>query len=119
MPTAKELALGREASVPNPKADQLLALCRKCPHLGSQVPGRCDDLKRFTCRCHESTYNILGEKLKEGPAQRGMDRFAVTIDDDGVVVIFDTSKDTAGALDRQEANYLTFVDAAPYGIKCE
>ncbi len=117
VPAAKELALGREASVPNPTADQLLALYRKCPHLGCQVPGLCDELKRFTCRCHGSTYNILGEKLKEGPADFGMSRFGVTIGGDGVVVI-DTSKITAGAPDRKDPSYLTFVDAAPYDIKC-
>lgn len=118
VPAAKELALGHEASVPNPSADQLLALYRKCPHLGCQVPALCDDLKRFTCRCHGSTYNILGEKLKVGPAQRGMDRFAVTIGSDGVVVI-DTSQLTAGALDRQVATSLAFVDAAPYDVRCK
>jgi Rieske Fe-S protein len=118
IPAAKELALGREASVPNPAVDQLLALYRKCPHLGCQVPALCDELKRFTCRCHGSTYNILGEKLKQGPAQRGMDRFAVTIGSDGIVVI-DTSQLTAGALDRQDPTSLTFIDAAPYDRKCE
>jgi nitrite reductase/ring-hydroxylating ferredoxin subunit len=117
VPAAKELALGREASVTNPTADQLLALYRKCPHLGCQVPGLCDELKRFTCRCHGSTYNIIGEKLKQGPATRGMDRFAVLIDAQGVVVI-DTSQLTSGAPDRQEATYLTFIDAAPYDRKC-
>ena len=117
VPAARELASGRVASVSNPGADQLLALYRKCPHLGCQVPGLCDQLKRFTCRCHGSTYNILGEKLKEGPADRGMDRFAVTIGDDGVVVI-DTSKITAGALNRGP-DHLTFVDAAPYASKCQ
>jgi Rieske Fe-S protein len=118
VPAAMELALGREASIPNPGADQLLALYRKCPHLGCQVPGLCDELKRFTCRCHGSTYNILGEKLKQGPASRGMDHFAVTVGPDGVVVI-DTSKLTSGALDRQDASFLTFVDAAPYDVKCQ
>ena len=118
VPAAMELALGREASIPNPGADQLLALYRKCPHLGCQVPGLCDQLKRFTCRCHGSTYNILGEKLKQGPASRGMDHFAVTVGPDGVVVI-DTSKLTSGALDRQDAKFLTFVDAAPYDVKCQ
>jgi nitrite reductase/ring-hydroxylating ferredoxin subunit len=117
VPAAKELALGRDASVPNPSADQLLALYRKCPHLGCQVPGLCDELKRFTCRCHGSTYNIIGEKLKEGPAQRGMDRFAVVIDK-GVVVI-DTSRYTFGPLDRQDVKFLSFVDAAPYDRKCQ
>ena len=118
VPAAKELALGHDASIPDPSADQLLALYRKCPHLGCQVPGLCDELKRFTCRCHGSTYNILGEKLKEGPAQRGMDRFAVEIDANGVVVI-DTSQYTRGALDHQDVTFVTFVDAAPYERKCQ
>ena len=118
VPAARELALGRDASVPNPSADQMLALYRKCPHLGCQVPGLCDELKRFTCRCHGSTYNILGEKLKEGPAQRGMDRFAVEINANGVVVI-DSSQYTFGTLDRQEVKFLSFVDAAPYDRKCQ
>ena len=118
VPAAKELALGHDASITNPTADQLLALYRKCPHLGCQVPGLCDELKRFTCRCHGSTYNIVGEKLKQGPAQRGMDRFAVEVDAKGVVVI-DTSQYTYGELDRQDLKFLTFVDAAPYDRKCQ
>ena len=118
VPAARELALGREASVASPSADQMLALNRKCPHLGCQVPGLCDELKRFTCRCHGSTYNILGEKLKQGPAPRGMDRFAVQVNAAGVVVI-DTSQYTFGALDRQDVKFLNFVDAAPYDRKCQ
>ena len=118
VPAAKELALGREASIANPSADQMLALYRKCPHLGCQVPGLCDELKRFTCRCHGSTYNILGEKLKQGPAARGMDRFAVQVNANGVVVI-DTSQYTFGPLDRQDVKFLSFVDAAPYDRKCK
>jgi Rieske Fe-S protein len=117
VPAAKELALGHDASVPNPSAAEMLALYRKCPHLGCQVPGLCDELKRFTCRCHGSTYNIIGEKLKEGPAQRGMDRFMVLIEK-GTVVI-DTSQYTFGPLDRQDVKFLTFVDAAPYDRKCQ
>ena len=117
VPAAKELALGRQASVLDPSADQLLALYRKCPHLGCLVPGLCDELKRFTCRCHGSTYNILGEKLYQGPAARGMDRFAVVIGADGVVVI-DTSQYMSGALNRGP-EHLTFVDAAPYDRKCQ
>jgi nitrite reductase/ring-hydroxylating ferredoxin subunit len=116
VPAAMELALGHDASVPEPKADQLLALWRKCPHLGCQVPALCEALKRFTCLCHGSTYNILGEKLKEGPAERGMDRFALRIDEDGIVEI-----DTAVIIDGAPnlgPDYLTFVDPFPYDIKC-
>ena len=118
VPAAKALAEGHEATVASPGADQMLALYRKCPHLGCQVPGLCDELKRFTCRCHGSTYNILGEKLKQGPAARGMDRFAVQVNASGVVVI-DTSQYTFGALDRQDVKFLSFVDAAPYDRKCQ
>jgi cytochrome b6-f complex iron-sulfur subunit len=118
VPAAKALATGHEASVASPGADQMLALYRKCPHLGCQVPELCDELKRFTCRCHGSTYNILGEKLKPGPAARGMDRFAVQVNAAKVVVI-DTSQYTFGALDRQDVKFLTFVDAAPYDRKCQ
>jgi nitrite reductase/ring-hydroxylating ferredoxin subunit len=117
VPAARELALGHDASIPNPTADQLLALWRKCPHLGCQVPPLCEALKRFTCRCHGSTYNIIGEKLKEGPAERGMDRFAVEIDEDGIVVI-DTSVIVAGA-PNLGPEYLTFVDPFPHDVKCE
>ena len=117
VPAAKELALGHAASVPNPAAGELLALWRKCPHLGCQVPALCDSLKRFTCLCHGSTYNILGEKLKEGPASRGMDRFAITVGEDGIVVI-DTGVVTAGELNRGP-DHLTFVDAAPYDQRCK
>jgi len=117
VPAAKELALGHEASIPDPTADQLLALWRRCPHLGCQVPQLCDSLKRYTCLCHGSTYNILGEKLKEGPAERGMDRFPVSIDEDGVVVI-DTATIVAGA-PNLGPEYLTFVDPFPYDIKCQ
>jgi Rieske Fe-S protein len=81
------------------------------------VPPLCDELKRFTCLCHGSTYNVIGEKLKEGPAARGMDRFAVSIDEEGIVII-DSSQITAGAPDRQDPETLAFVDAAPYDVKC-
>lgn len=116
VPAAKELAMGHEVSIPDPGADQLVALWRKCPHLGCQVPPLCDELKRFTCRCHGSTYNIIGEKLKEGPAERGMDRFALTIDEDGAVWI-DTALITAGA-PNLGPDFLTFVDPHPYDVKC-
>jgi nitrite reductase/ring-hydroxylating ferredoxin subunit len=117
VPAAEELALGHDASIPNPAPEQLLAHYRKSPHLGCQIPGLCDELKRFTCRCHGSTYNVIGEKLKEGPAQRGMDRFAVEVSASGVVTI-DTSQYTFGSLDRQDVRFLSFVDAAPYDKKC-
>jgi nitrite reductase/ring-hydroxylating ferredoxin subunit len=99
VPAARELALGHEVSMPNPAAGDLLALWRKCPHLGCLVPEPCESITRYQCRCHRSTYNILGEKMHEGPAERGLDRFAVRIEHDGMIVI-DTSQRTQGPPNR-------------------
>jgi cytochrome b6-f complex iron-sulfur subunit len=56
----------------------LVALYQKCPHLGCRVPS-CDSSRWFECPCHGSQYNQAGEK-KAGPAPRGMDRFAISVD---------------------------------------
>jgi cytochrome b6-f complex iron-sulfur subunit len=59
---------------------EVLALWRKCPHLGCQVPQLCERSQWFECLCHGSKYTILGEK-RDGPAPRGMDSFAVNFAD--------------------------------------
>ena len=67
-------------------ADQsVMALWRKCPHLGCQVPQLCDASQWFECLCHGSKYTVIGEK-RDGPAPRGMDRFSVSVAD-GVYVV--------------------------------
>ena len=66
----------------------LVALYQKCPHLGCRVPS-CASSGWFECPCHGSQYNQVGEK-KAGPAPRGMDRFAISIDAGGTLSI-DTS----------------------------
>lgn len=116
VPAARELALGHEVSMPNPAAGDLLALWRKCPHLGCLVPAPCESITRYQCRCHRSTYNILGEKMHEGPAERGLDRFAVRIDDDGMIVI-DTSQRIQGPPNRGE-EALSFHDPQPWEATC-
>jgi cytochrome b6-f complex iron-sulfur subunit len=87
VPAGKALVDGTGEAVEDP-GDQVLALYRKCPHLGCQIPQLCDASKWFECLCHGSKYTILGEK-RDGPAPRGMDSFAVEVVD-GVYVI-DTS----------------------------
>ncbi len=62
----------------------VVALYQKCPHLGCRVPW-CKTSQWFECPCHGSQYNRVGEK-KGGPAPRGMDRFAATVEN-GVVVV--------------------------------
>jgi len=81
--------------IPDPGADvddellpedrSVLALWRKCPHLGCQVPQLCEASQWFECLCHGSKYTVLGEK-RDGPAPRGMDRFPVAVVDGAYVV---------------------------------
>jgi cytochrome b6-f complex iron-sulfur subunit len=65
----------------------LMALYQKCVHLGCRVPF-CAQSQWFECPCHGSKYNNAGE-YRDGPAPRGMDRFAVTVQNGTVQV--DTS----------------------------
>lgn len=116
VPAAKELALGNDVSITDIGADDLLALWRKCPHLGCLVPAPCESVTRYQCRCHRSTYNILGEKMHEGPAERGLDRFAIRIEADGTIVV-NTSEITRGEPNRG-ADALTFVDPHPWEATC-
>jgi Rieske Fe-S protein len=117
VPAAKAWAEGREASFPDPGAADLLALWRKCPHLGCLVPLPCEEITRYQCRCHRSTYNILGEKMKEGPAERGLDRFAVRVEADGTIVV-DTAEITRGAPNRGPER-LDFLDPHPWDATCD
>ena len=75
------------------------AMYQRCPHLGCK-PNPC--LKNFwlECPCHGSRYDRLGIKQagpQGGPAPRGMDRFAVKVDGNGVLTI-NTGKITLGPL---------------------
>lgn len=53
----------------------VMALYQKCVHLGCKVPW-CAESQWWECPCHGSKYNRWGE-WQEGPAPRGLDRFAV------------------------------------------
>jgi len=111
-PAARALAMEEERVVTDLAASDLLALWRKCPHLGCQIPALCDERKRFECLCHGSTFNILGEKLKKGPAPRGMDRFAVSLA--GGVISVDTSTIISGL----PAGTAAFTDPHPTDQGC-
>jgi|GEM_PF-6507024 len=87
VPAARAVANDEDSRPAIATAGEMVALWRTCPHLGCIVPDLCESLKRFECRCHGSTYNILSEKLGKGFAERGMDRFAVVVEEDGGVVI--------------------------------
>lgn len=80
------------ASVVEGMKGGVVALYQKCPHLGCRVPW-CKTSQWFECPCHGSQYNRVGEK-KGGPAPRGMDRFAVSLD--GSTVVVDTGAKVDG-----------------------
>jgi cytochrome b6-f complex iron-sulfur subunit len=63
---------------------KLLALYRKCVHLGCSVP-HCDTSMLFECPCHGSKYRLNGEYYG-GPAPRGLDRFPIAVEGDSVMV---------------------------------
>jgi nitrite reductase/ring-hydroxylating ferredoxin subunit len=77
------------------------ALSQVCPHLGCR-PNPCIEDYWFHCPCHQSRYDRLGIKPTGGggfygPAERGMDRFALEVDADGVLII-DTGSLNLGPL---------------------
>ena len=74
--------VGEELPLPD---RSVLALWRKCPHLGCQVPQLCGESQWFECLCHGSKYSVLGE-YRAGPAPRGMDRFVVAVEGGAYVV---------------------------------
>ena len=112
VPAAKAMAMGQPAEVAAPAAGEILALWRKCPHLGCMIPQACETRSRFQCYCHQSTYNIIGEKLELGPAPRGMDRFPVRIDA-GVVIV-----DTRELINGPPKGSVSFHDPHPPGEGC-
>ena len=82
--SANELA-GMEAGLSLGLDGGIVALYQKCPHLGCRVP-ECVTSQWFECPCHGSQYNQVDEK-RGGPAPRGMDRFAVSVDASGVLTV--------------------------------
>jgi cytochrome b6-f complex iron-sulfur subunit len=62
------------------------AMYQRCPHLGCK-PNFCTTNFWFECPCHGSRYDRLGTKVdKLGPAPRGLDRFAHTVEDGQLTV---------------------------------
>jgi cytochrome b6-f complex iron-sulfur subunit len=68
--------------------DKMYAIFAKCTHLGC-TPSWYEDDRTYKCPCHGSEFYSNGVNFA-GPAPRPMDRFKVSIADDGQVVV-DTS----------------------------
>ncbi len=87
----------------------LMALWQRCVHLGCRVPS-CESSQGFECPCHGSKYNGHGE-YAAGPAPRNLDRFGVSVDSTGQLVI-----DTGTVV--QTARAKVYTVAYPQGPFC-
>ena len=72
-----------------PDENRLIALSIICTHLGC-IPAWLEGDRKFKCPCHGSGYYINGINF-EGPTPRPLERFAVSKDADGFLVV-DESK---------------------------
>ena len=72
-----------------PDENRLVALSIICTHLGC-IPAWLEGDKKFKCPCHGSGYYISGINF-EGPTPRPLERFAISKDPDGFLVV-DESK---------------------------
>ena len=64
---------------------KIYALSTTCTHLGC-TPNWLEADKKFKCPCHGSGFYITGVNF-EGPAPRPLERWAVSVGDDGQIVV--------------------------------
>jgi len=88
---------------------EVIAMSETCTHLGCRTPF-CDSSGQFECPCHGSVFNRIGE-YRTGPAPRGLDRYAVRIED-GIVMV-DTGSLSEGSPPGDES-----IDEPPAGPAC-
>ena len=70
--------------------NQIYALSTVCTHLGC-TPNWLEGDQKFKCPCHGSGFRKSGINF-EGPAPRPLERFRVTLGDDGSIVVDKTRK---------------------------
>ncbi len=64
---------------------QFFCLSAQCTHLGC-TPNWLETQKKFKCPCHGSGFYQSGENF-EGPAPRPLDRFKMSLSEDGLLVV--------------------------------
>jgi cytochrome b6-f complex iron-sulfur subunit len=70
--------------------DGIVALSDICTHLGC-IPNWLEDAQKFKCPCHGSGYYKNGINF-EGPTPRPLERFAISLADDGQIFVDKTRK---------------------------
>mgnify|MGYP003330343339 CR=1 FL=1 len=95
--TSDEIAEARAVSMedlPDPQRDEervkdgkdeWLVMLGVCTHLGC-TPNWQPTAKKFKCPCHGSGFRITGIHF-EGPAPRPLERFKITLADDGEIIV--------------------------------
>ena len=71
-------------------SEKIVALATICTHLGC-TPNWMSNENKFKCPCHGSGFYKTGINF-EGPAPRPLERYKITLSDDGEIVIDKTQK---------------------------
>jgi len=82
--------------------DGLLAVYRRCTHLGCAVP-YAPGTGQFVCPCHGSAFTADGDVLT-APAPRPLDLFNLSINEDGEIIV-----DTGTKIERDHPDPETIV----------
>ncbi len=80
---------------------RIYALHSQCTHLGC-TPNWFADEKVFKCPCHGSQFSSNGVNFA-GPATRPLDRFKISIDDDGMILVDKSRIYTYKEFDKSDA----------------
>ena len=72
---------GDKVIVTRPSEDQAVAFSAVCPHQGCTVA---PDDEQLSCPCHGSQFELDGS-LKKGPAEKGLEPYAVKVVDGQVL----------------------------------
>ncbi|MEZ4816139.1 MAG: ubiquinol-cytochrome c reductase iron-sulfur subunit [Bdellovibrionota bacterium] len=81
----------------------MYALSTVCTHLGC-TPNWLANEQKFKCPCHGSGFRPTGLNF-EGPAPRPLERFSITTDESGTIVV-DKSKKIMNSSDWEKSDYL-------------
>ncbi len=81
----------------------MYALSTVCTHLGC-TPNWLNNEGKFKCPCHGSGFRPTGLNF-EGPAPRPLERFSISLDETGAIVI-DKSKKIMNASEWEQSDYM-------------
>ena len=70
--------------------EQVYALSTICTHLGC-TPNWLEADRKFKCPCHGSGFRMTGMNF-EGPAPRPLERYSISLGDDGQIMVDKTKK---------------------------